>query len=235
MATHLSVMYPLVLALSQLVACAGSTSEISSAKTNMAGDGLRESNVNTAQEREPDGESVRSLITSLSSEEDKVRTATERRLISIARTSPDKREVVIQALLKSVGEQEELNGSRTVLSPSALSYWDSATRVFTELKADEAIDVMIKCIHCGNGYTGSLNEQPAADALLRMGARAVPKLADALAKDGNAYKRVQIVLCLSRINTPQAKRALEHALRSEPDKGVRTYIENALGVEEKEL
>jgi hypothetical protein len=54
---------------------------------------------------------------------------------------------------------------------------------------------------------------PAVLALVRMGGIAVPKLAQALLHAPIAYKRIAIVLCLSRIGGPEAKSAIVLNLR----------------------
>jgi hypothetical protein len=100
------------------------------------------------------------------------------------------------------------------------------TTQFSE--ALEAVDVMIKCIHCGNGYTGNMGEPPASYALVRIGRLAIPKLSEALVHDPNGYKRIKITLCLGRIGGSEAKLALRRALRSEPEKDVRDEIKFVL-------
>jgi HEAT repeat protein len=61
-----------------------------------------------------------------------------------------------------------------------------------------------------------------------MGTIAIPKLSQALSQEGDGYKRIRIVLCLSRIGGPQAKEGLKKALSSEKDESVRRYIRRAL-------
>jgi HEAT repeat protein len=209
--------------------------ELPSGQTNYATNGLKESNTSTAHYPSEDVKRIQVLISSLSSSEDNLRVGAQRQLIELAQTSPDRRKLVIQEILRSVGEHGELDGKQSVLKPTIIPYWRSVTEIVAELKAGEAIDALIKCIHCGNGYSGSLGEQSAAHALWRMGAMAVPKLSEALLNDTNAYKRAQIVLCLSRIGGPQARDALKRASRSETDRGVLDYIERALSPETNPL
>lgn len=166
---------------------------------------------------------IQGLISSLLSKEDNVRQEAERRLIDVARTSSQHRSEVILALLKSVRGIDELDGNHDVLKTSFL-YWRSATNIFAALKATEAINVLIQCVHCSNGYTGTMGEPPASIALIQMGAVAVPKLSEGLQRDPDGFKRVKIALCLGRIGGTEASLALKRALRREREKAVRDAI-----------
>ncbi len=170
---------------------------------------------------------ILALVSSLSSEDETVRVNAERELVSF-QTSQEKRKIVIQELLESVRQQGELDGTHTILTSTVFVYWRSVTQIFAELKASEAIDAMIKCVHCSNGYTGTMGEPQASYALVRMGDIAVPKLSEALLHEPDGYKRVKIVLCLSRIGGPKTRQALKRALRFEKEKAVREHIEFAL-------
>jgi hypothetical protein len=182
----------------------------------------RSGHAGEAATREAD-KHIESLVLALSFKEDRMRSDAERQLLEMARTSPDKRKLVINELLKSVGTKEELNGSHSILK-TTFAFWSSATNIFAELKASESLDVMIRCLHCGNGLTGNMGEPPAAYALFRMGELAVPKLSEALLHNPNGYVRIQSALCLGRIGGPQAELALRNALRTEKEKDVRDYI-----------
>ena len=167
------------------------------------------------------------LIASLQSAENSKRENAERELARLALTSSDNRSAVINALLKSVEGIEELNGSHTVLTKS-LTYWTSVTSIFAKVKATEAINILIRCVHCSNGYTGTMGEPTASFALIQIGAPAIPQLSEALLTDLNGYKRVKIALCLGRIGGPKARIALRRSLRREPEKDVRERIKFVL-------
>jgi len=164
-----------------------------------------------------------SLIISLSSPESAVRIDAEEKLISFARTSAARRQLIIRELLKSVGKQQELDGNHRVLKNSFL-YWKSATNIFAELNALEAVDVLIRCVHCSNGWEGNMGEPPASYALVRLGKPILQRLFEALKVESDAYKRMKIVLCIARIGGPEAIVDLEQALRSERNKDVRKII-----------
>jgi HEAT repeat protein len=172
-------------------------------------------------------DSIRRLIASLHSTDGNVRSDAEHALVAVAHKSSVDRKLVVEEVLEDVRKQEELDGTHSVLETTFL-YWRSVTNIFVELQASEALDVLTKCVDCGNGYSGNSDEPPAAYALVRMGKLAVPKLAAALLNEPNGYKRIKIAICLSRIGGPEAKASLRRALRSEKSKAVREYIQIAL-------
>lgn len=169
------------------------------------------------------GDRVLTLIASLQSAEDSKREDAERELVKLALSSSDNRVAVINGLLQSVKGIEELNGSHSVITKS-LPYWTAATIIFAKVKATEAIPILIRCVHCSNGYTGTMGEPPASIALVQIGAPAVPQLSKALVTDPNGYKRVKLALCLGRIGGSKARAALRRSLRTEPEKDVRAQI-----------
>lgn len=229
MITRVSLIYSLALMLFHLVVLESETcgkyKGLSPRNLNFSQMRSSALNQKTAQ-REKDNR-TQSLISSLSSEEESRRVEAEHEIIGLARTSPQQRKKIVQELLISVEEQDKLDGRHGFLGET-FPYWSSVTTIFAELKSREAIDVMVKNIHCGNGYSGSLGKQPAYDALVRMGKITVPKLSEALLHESDVYKRGQIVRCLGNIGGAQAKMVLKRALHSERDKEVLNYIKNAL-------
>jgi HEAT repeat protein len=181
----------------------------------------------SAEHSQKEGDVISNLEKSLWSKEPSVRTHGETELLSLAKSSAELRNRVIQELMKSVESQDELDGHHFVLINTFL-FWRSATIIFADLQAIEAIDVMIRCIDSSNGLSGNMGEPPSAYALVRMGTIAIPKLSQALHNEPNSANRVRIVLCLSRIGGPQARAALRESLKTETNKGVRYYINRAL-------
>lgn len=170
---------------------------------------------------------VATLVSSLWSTTDEVRTDAEKKMIAFAQTSPTRRELVINKLLSSVNAEKELDGTHTILKTTFL-YWKSVTDIFAELDAREAVDILIRCVQCSNGYTGNMGEPPASYALVRMGKPILPTLSKALSQEPDAYKRMKIVLCIARIGGSKAISDLEQALRSESNKEVRNIIKFSL-------
>lgn len=176
-----------------------------------------------AQNDNPNNSRIQQLIATLSSAHDGERSAAAQDLATLARVSPEQRERVIKALLDDVEKRGTLDGRHGVLG-SEYPYWISVTNLLAEFRATEAIDVLINCIHCGNGYTGSLGHQPAFGALVKLGTLAVPKLSEALLSEPNDYVRGQVALCLGTIGDERAERSLRQALRRETNKDVAEYI-----------
>lgn len=171
---------------------------------------------------------VQILASALFTQQDEERLKAEQELIVLAQESKEQRQRVIQGLLEDVDRRNLLDGRHGVLFENEFPYWLSVTDIFAKLRATEALDILIKCIYCGNGYAGSLRRQPAFDALLVMGTSAVPKLSEALLNNPDEYAREQIALCLGTIGGKQAERALKHALRTETNKEVLQHIKIGL-------
>ena len=168
---------------------------------------------------------IQQLIANLS--QDHLSGQAQSELLAIAKRSPGNRDRVVQDLLADVDTHDELNQRSLILSKS-FDYWFHVTRIFSLLQATEALDVMIQCVHCGNGMTGSLSVQPAFDALQAMGALAVPKLSQALGQHPQNIARGQIALCLGTIGGTEAEKALRHALQTETDEYVIRNIKRGL-------
>jgi hypothetical protein len=183
--------------------------------------------------RDGEQDRIRYLIARLSSEEAHDREVAQRELLTFARASAANRDGLIQELLKDVGRHDELDGRHVVLTRT-FDYWFIVTLIFLELRAEEAIDPMIKCIHCGNGYSGSFGVRPAFDALQNMGSLAVPKLSLALKQQSDEDARSQVAICLGAIGGEEAKRALQQSLRTEASKDVLNSIKLGLRTIENE-
>ena len=168
---------------------------------------------------------IRQLIANLSRQDQSESAQNE--LLEIAKQSSTNRDRVVQDLIADVKTHERVNGQHLVLGES-FDYWDRATRIFRRLEAIEAIDVMIQCIFCGNGLSGSFEESPAFDALAAMGEKAIPKLSEALGRHPRDIGRGYIALCLGTIGGPEAKKALQNALRTETDANVIRDIKTGL-------
>jgi hypothetical protein len=172
--------------------------------------------------------SFEAKVEALMSEDEMRRETNENELLKLAQQSASDRQRVINQLLTSVRQKSALDGSHSVLSPVIFEYWKAVTSLFWKLKATESVDVMIACVQCSNGLSGTEGDPPAAFALIRMGDLTVPQLTQALLREPDGFKRMQIVICLSRIGGSQAKSGLKKALHTEKDKTVREYIRRAL-------
>ena len=159
---------------------------------------------NLALEQPPSLTDVKTLIASLSSQDDDIRTRTEKQLIELGLQSSAQRDDIIWSLLQSIESQDDLRTGECIILGSKFGYWRSVTNIFAQLKANESIDVLITTIACGNGWTGSFLKQPSMDALIKMGMVAAPKLSQALKRERNVYVRIQLSRCLGRIESDHA-------------------------------
>lgn len=144
----------------------------------------------------PTPETIQSLISSLSSENDDVRKQAEKKLIELGQTSATQRNDIINQLVRTVESQDDLKTGKCYILGDKFNYWTSATNIFAELHATETIDLLITTIACGNGYTGSLLIEPSMDALVKLGTISVPRLRQAYRREKNEYLRIQIAHCL---------------------------------------
>jgi HEAT repeat protein len=165
------------------------------------------------------------LVRKLQSDREGERTLAKKGLRSMARTSAQSREQVIRELVKLVG------GSEAVLRASSTVHYDAwsfAAELLGQVKAVEALDVLIACINCNDGMHGlSAYRFPAFRALIMIGPEAVPKLVKALS-DSAASTRGRAASALGEIGGADAKKALEQALISERDEDVVRSIKIAL-------
>jgi len=111
--------------------------------------------------------------------------------------------------------------------------WTNAVHLAGELKIAEAAPALAKWIRL-NTSTGTLSlsrearlvDYPAGQALVQIGAPAIPALVGVL-DSGNLYERWNAAYALNLIGSPQAKTALRDHLKREPDSTMRDFIEKA--------
>ena len=184
------------------------------------------SGVNTPvkQDQFGDERAIR-LVRRLQWDDEVERGQAKKGLRSLARESAQLRQEVIQGSIKLV-QASEL--SLRLSSSAHYDAWRFAAELLGELKATEALDVLIACIDCNNGLSGlSFDRFPALKAIIMIGPAAVPKLTDAL-RDTRPATRSYAAFALGEIGGPDTKKALENALLSERDKDVVISIQIAL-------
>lgn len=180
-----------------------------------------------SRKSEPSLEGIQRLMLMLSSEGDPERSKAQIALTNLAQQSSENRKAVIDELIASVRKLDLED--KLVLEPRVFRFWQSVTWVFGELRATETVDLLIAFIYCSDGLSDETSHhRPAEDALIELGADAVPKLSEALLNNKKRAIRKRVALCLGNIGGADAKRALEAALRSEADRDVRHYIEIAI-------
>lgn len=145
-----------------------------------------------------------------------------RRLLILARISPGCRAKTIDELVLTMNTPH-LNFQAD--RPSFF-LWTNGASVLGELKAVEALDMLINHSNLNDGlFSASMSHQPAIGAIITMGSAAVPKLSDALTHNQNREIRLAVALCLSEIGGQEATDALKEVLVTESDKCVRRFIE----------
>lgn len=145
---------------------------------------------------------------------------TQQRLLQIAEESPESRNDVIDALLKTLEEPRvrAFNGYRRL--------WILVCDSLGKLRATQAIDTLVELLDADDGITGiPVENRPAVKALIQIGESAVGKLATVIVAPNSSRKtRMRAAEALAGIGGPTATNALSHALDTEKDENVRNYI-----------
>lgn len=106
--------------------------------------------------------------------------------------------------------------------------WHYGTRLLGELKATEALDLLIANFdrHDGNGFP--LNHYPALGGVIKMGEIALPKLQTVLRENPDRFARRHAVFCIALIGGRSAHQILRQALEGESDSCVVSCIRATL-------
>jgi len=106
----------------------------------------------------------------------------QERLKALAAQSPSSRQQVIMALIEFL-EKTFSKPKDSLLEGAACNI---SIRLLGELRATQAIDLLVRYVDYNDGTAGlSLSHIPAAQALVQIGDPSVPKLTDAL-RHGNS-------------------------------------------------
>lgn len=150
------------------------------------------------------------------------RNRAKKRLLATANKSAARRGIVIQLLIEIADSVDEEHPT------VRFAVWRDAVDLLGRLRAYEAIDVLIRHLDHNDGTIGlSASHTPTARALVRIGEPAVPKLTEALL-ESSTIVRASAAQALGDIGGDQATEALERALKTETDDGVRRWLEIAL-------
>src|SRR5215204_2936254 len=106
--------------------------------------------------------------------------------------------------------------------------WHYGTQLLGELKAVEALDILIANFdrHDGSGFP--LNHYPALGGVIKMGEIALPKLGAVLRDNPDRYIRRHAVFCIAQIGGESADKILRQALHAESDPCVALCIRASL-------
>lgn len=141
-------------------------------------------------------------------------------LFNNAKRSQKCRQAVITTLIKAM-DQPNLD---LLSTPGTYDTWTYAARILGELKAVEALDLLIGHLNSTDGLSININHFPAVGGIVTMGPIAIPKLASALKTNSDRYVRKHAIFCLASIGGPSAKQILEQVLHSESDRCNREFI-----------
>jgi hypothetical protein len=148
----------------------------------------------------------------------------KRVLLSNAKRSPKCRQLVIAALMRAM-DQPDLDLLR---GQGSYDIWTHGAQLLGELKAVEALDLLIAHLNSTDGLSINMNHFPAVGGVIAMGPIAIPKLAAALQQNPDRYVRKHALFCIASIGGNSAKLTLNQALHSESDRCNREFIEVSL-------
>ena len=134
------------------------------------------------------------------------------------------RQQVITTLMKAM-DKPNLD---LVWDRASYSYWHYGARLLGELKATEALDLLIAHLNATDGRSPNMTHYPAVNGVIAMGSIAIPKLAAALGLSTNPILRTYAIFCIASIGGNSAKVALKEALDVESDQCNRKFIDASL-------
>jgi hypothetical protein len=152
----------------------------------------------------------------------------EQRLLDIAGQSEDARAEVVKALIDLLRSCASGGVSGGELGAD-YSLWVAACDALGELKATEAIDLLVEHLVDGRGMESILMPYPVPPALVKVGAEVIPKLTEAALKPAaSARYRGWAVVVLGEIGGRRAMKALSRMQRTETDPDVLGSINKLL-------
>jgi hypothetical protein len=108
--------------------------------------------------------------------------------------------------------------------------WANGADLLGELKATEALDLLIANFGLTDGLTSTLGHYPALGPVITMGDLSIPKLQEVLSKEPEPFKRKFAVFCLGSIGGVRARNVLVKARPGETDPCVKKFISVSLEV-----
>ena len=133
---------------------------------------------------------------------------------------------VVQALISSMAQATD---------PAANQYenfffWLNGASLLADLKATEALDLLIANIDFTDGWSTTISERhvPALVAIVRIGQPAIPKLQILLSNDSVPHRRLFAAFAIAYIGGSQARKALTSALSGETEPCVRNFLRISL-------
>jgi len=137
------------------------------------------------------------------------------------------RNEIVGALIKAMDQPNldfELHGPNYFL-------WLEGSRLISDLKAAEALDLLISHLDLNDGFfSASMVHQPAILGVIGIGPVAIPKLNIALRTNANRDIRLAATFCLTSIGGESAVNAIRLALRTESDRCVAHFMRLSLTI-----
>jgi hypothetical protein len=147
-------------------------------------------------------------------------------LLTKARTAPRCRTQLVQALISAM--EQATNSEANQYKNFFL--WQHGASLLSDLKATEALDLLIANIDITDGWSASISQSnfPALAAILKIGSPAIAKLQLVLSNDSNPVRRKFAAFAIAYIGGSQARRALTKALPGETDPCVKNLVQISL-------
>lgn len=108
--------------------------------------------------------------------------------------------------------------------PESYNTWTYGAHFLGELKAAEAVDLLLAHLKDTDGLSASMSHFPAIDGVITMGSIAIPKLSGVLRKHPDRYMRRGAAFCIAEIGGPTATNSLHDALANETDQCNRQFL-----------
>jgi hypothetical protein len=144
-------------------------------------------------------------------------------LLENAKSSQDCRSQVVQAVMTALKQPGKDNGLGGVDSET-YALWHNGAELLGELRATEALDLLIANFGLTDGLSATLGHFPALAPIIAMGQPSIPKLQEIIDKNPEPFRRKFAVFCLASIGGTTAKRVLASALPGESDPCVKKFI-----------
>ena len=146
-------------------------------------------------------------------------------LIKIASVSNVCKQLVVKQLMEAM-DQPNLDFEK---QPTNYYLWREGAEILGQLRATEALDLLISHLDLTNGFhSNSMVFQPAMLGVSQMGTPAIPKLSIALQQNRNPRIRMAAAYCLTEIGGPLAMNALRDAQQSESSSCAVNFIRISL-------
>jgi len=142
-------------------------------------------------------------------------------LLEAAAKSRKCKKQIVSLIMKAM-DKPDLDLSR---DQASYYLWREGSTLLGELKATEALDLLISHIGINDGeWSVTMVHQPALGGIIEMGSIAIPKLS-VLLRSPDRASRHDAVYCLSFIGGASALQALKQALPSETDSCTKRFLQ----------